>query len=268
MRLRHPACSSLDGRLSAIRASHSPALIAPSGWWSAFWACDGRCWTSSSRAGQDVASGHSGRVSAAFVAARPAAVARCSPKGRCSGMQMKGRLAARTAATRPSPAAPTTISARAISRSSQARTLRPGCHRTGCSWPWTRNSGSSLPFPGYLGHIVVAQRGRSQELFEARLREMGLSRRIQLQSPHFMSVPLLVAGSDRQYRPGSRRRHFRDYGASQGDRAAIAVADHQHPAVLAPPRAGRSFGAGVAQIDRRAASGPRPVSNRLTTPAG
>ncbi|MFK4872541.1 LysR family transcriptional regulator [Novosphingobium sp. ZW T3_23] len=47
-----------------------------------------------------------------------------------------------------------------------------------------------------LGHIVVAQRGRSQELFEARLREMGLSRRVQLQSPHFMSVPLLVAGSD------------------------------------------------------------------------
>lgn len=47
-----------------------------------------------------------------------------------------------------------------------------------------------------LGHIVVAQRGRSQELFEGRLREMGLSRRIQLQSPHFMSVPLLVAGSD------------------------------------------------------------------------
>lgn len=47
-----------------------------------------------------------------------------------------------------------------------------------------------------LGHIVVAQRGRSQELFEQRLKEKNLSRHIALQSPHFMSVPLLVAGSD------------------------------------------------------------------------
>jgi len=47
-----------------------------------------------------------------------------------------------------------------------------------------------------LGHIVVAQRGRSQELFEANLARQGYKRRIQLQSPHFMSVPLLVAGSD------------------------------------------------------------------------
>ncbi|PZU60248.1 MAG: LysR family transcriptional regulator [Sphingobium sp.] len=46
------------------------------------------------------------------------------------------------------------------------------------------------------GHIVVAQRGRSQELFEEQLSNMGLKRRIQLQSPHFMSIPLLVAGSD------------------------------------------------------------------------
>lgn len=58
------------------------------------------------------------------------------------------------------------------------------------------NLGWSLNTYLGLGHIVVAQRGRSQELFEARLREMGVSRRIQLQSPHFMSVPLLVAGSD------------------------------------------------------------------------
>jgi DNA-binding transcriptional LysR family regulator len=47
-----------------------------------------------------------------------------------------------------------------------------------------------------LGHIVVSQKGRSQELFEARLRHLGLSRRVVLESPHFMSVPLLVAGSD------------------------------------------------------------------------
>ena len=47
-----------------------------------------------------------------------------------------------------------------------------------------------------LGHIVVSQSGRSQELFEAQLERMGLRRRVALQSPHFMSVPLLVAGSD------------------------------------------------------------------------
>jgi DNA-binding transcriptional LysR family regulator len=47
-----------------------------------------------------------------------------------------------------------------------------------------------------LGHIVVAQRGRSQELFETMLTECGHKRRVQLQSPHFMSVPLLVANSD------------------------------------------------------------------------
>ncbi|HWU02298.1 MAG TPA: LysR family transcriptional regulator [Novosphingobium sp.] len=47
-----------------------------------------------------------------------------------------------------------------------------------------------------LGHIVVSQSGRSQELFEAKLKSMGHSRKIQLKSPHFMSVPLLVAQSD------------------------------------------------------------------------
>lgn len=47
-----------------------------------------------------------------------------------------------------------------------------------------------------LGHIVVSEKGRSQKLVEARMRDLGLSRRIQLQSPHFMSVPLLVSKSD------------------------------------------------------------------------
>ncbi|MBT0669203.1 LysR family transcriptional regulator [Novosphingobium profundi] len=64
-------------------------------------------------------------------------------------------------------------------------------------------AGHPLVRPGWslatfleLGHIAVAQRGRSQELFEECLKARGLSRRIALQSPHFMSVPLLVAGSD------------------------------------------------------------------------
>ncbi len=47
-----------------------------------------------------------------------------------------------------------------------------------------------------LGHIVVAQSGRSQELVEQEMRRNGLERRVQLQSPHFMSVPLLVAESE------------------------------------------------------------------------
>ena len=47
-----------------------------------------------------------------------------------------------------------------------------------------------------LGHVVVAQEGRSQELFERTLHQNGLTRHIQLQSPHFMSAPLLIAGSD------------------------------------------------------------------------
>lgn len=45
-------------------------------------------------------------------------------------------------------------------------------------------------------HAVVAQEGRSQEIFERRMVELGLSRRVVIQSPHFMSMPLLIAHSD------------------------------------------------------------------------
>ncbi|BBF69784.1 LysR family transcriptional regulator [Sphingomonas bisphenolicum] len=45
-------------------------------------------------------------------------------------------------------------------------------------------------------HIVINEQGRSQELFERRLRELGLKRRVRLHLPHFMSVPQLVASSD------------------------------------------------------------------------
>lgn len=47
-----------------------------------------------------------------------------------------------------------------------------------------------------LEHLVVAQEGRSQEIFENRIGELGLRRRIVLQVPHFMSVPRLIAGTD------------------------------------------------------------------------
>ncbi|MEG3167949.1 LysR family transcriptional regulator [Sphingomonas sp. LB3N6] len=45
-------------------------------------------------------------------------------------------------------------------------------------------------------HAVVAQDGRSQDVFERRIGELGHHRRIVLHSPHFMSVPFLVAQSD------------------------------------------------------------------------
>jgi DNA-binding transcriptional LysR family regulator len=45
-------------------------------------------------------------------------------------------------------------------------------------------------------HIVVTQTGGSQQVFEDRVRQLGYARRIVLRSPHFMSVPFLVAQSD------------------------------------------------------------------------
>ncbi len=45
-------------------------------------------------------------------------------------------------------------------------------------------------------HLVVSQPGRSQEIFERRVRELKLQRRVRLQLPHFMSVPQLIAQSD------------------------------------------------------------------------
>jgi len=45
-------------------------------------------------------------------------------------------------------------------------------------------------------HVVVMQEGRSQEIAERRMAEMGLDRHIVLRSPHFMSVPHLVATSN------------------------------------------------------------------------
>jgi DNA-binding transcriptional LysR family regulator len=45
-------------------------------------------------------------------------------------------------------------------------------------------------------HAVVAPEGRSQEIFERRMSELNLERRIALRSPHITTVPLLVATSD------------------------------------------------------------------------
>ncbi|WP_375136191.1 hypothetical protein [Pseudomonas putida] len=45
-------------------------------------------------------------------------------------------------------------------------------------------------------HLVVNPEGRSQEIFEQRLRELKLLRRVHLEIPHFMSVPKLIAMTD------------------------------------------------------------------------
>ena len=42
----------------------------------------------------------------------------------------------------------------------------------------------------------MMQQGRSQDVFERRVEKLGYRRRIVLHSPHFMSVPFLVAESD------------------------------------------------------------------------
>lgn len=45
-------------------------------------------------------------------------------------------------------------------------------------------------------HLVVIQTGRSQEIFESRMAELNLPRKVLLQLPHYMSVPHLIACSD------------------------------------------------------------------------
>jgi len=47
-----------------------------------------------------------------------------------------------------------------------------------------------------LGHAVVHAEGRSQEVVERFLVKRGISRRIVLHTPHFMSIPHIVAKSD------------------------------------------------------------------------
>lgn len=47
-----------------------------------------------------------------------------------------------------------------------------------------------------LSHAIVEPEGRSNELFEHLLKSKGLSRRVQLSIPHFMSVPAIIAATD------------------------------------------------------------------------
>lgn len=47
-----------------------------------------------------------------------------------------------------------------------------------------------------LGHVVVEAPGRSQEQFEEFMKAQKIPRNIVLRTPHFMSVPIIVAGTD------------------------------------------------------------------------
>ncbi len=61
-----------------------------------------------------------------------------------------------------------------------------------------RVTGSKVSLPVFLDlpHAVVEPEGRSHELFEQLLKSKGLSRRVQLNIPHFMSVPAIIAATD------------------------------------------------------------------------
>ncbi|MGK5077288.1 LysR family transcriptional regulator [Janthinobacterium sp. HLX7-2] len=47
-----------------------------------------------------------------------------------------------------------------------------------------------------MGHAVIKAEGRSQELFEQFLLRQRIERRVVLSTPHFMSIPFLIAASD------------------------------------------------------------------------
>lgn len=47
-----------------------------------------------------------------------------------------------------------------------------------------------------LGHAVIKAEGRSQEVFERFLEAKNIHRRIVLSTPHFMSIPFIIATSD------------------------------------------------------------------------
>lgn len=47
-----------------------------------------------------------------------------------------------------------------------------------------------------MGHAVVKAEGRSQEVFEQLLARKRIERRVVLSTPHFMSIPFVIASSD------------------------------------------------------------------------
>jgi DNA-binding transcriptional LysR family regulator len=59
-------------------------------------------------------------------------------------------------------------------------------------------SGNALTLEQFvnLPHAVVLSEGRSQEILEEHLKELGLVRRVAIYTPHFLSIPVLIARSD------------------------------------------------------------------------
>jgi DNA-binding transcriptional LysR family regulator len=47
-----------------------------------------------------------------------------------------------------------------------------------------------------IGHAVISAEGRSQEIFEQLLAKHRIERRIVLSTPHFMSIPFIIASTD------------------------------------------------------------------------
>lgn len=47
-----------------------------------------------------------------------------------------------------------------------------------------------------IGHAVISAGGRSQEVFEQLLAKLRIERRIVLSTPHFMSIPFIIAATD------------------------------------------------------------------------
>jgi DNA-binding transcriptional LysR family regulator len=47
-----------------------------------------------------------------------------------------------------------------------------------------------------IGHAVISAEGRSQEIFEQLLTRHRIERRIVLSTPHFMSIPFIIASTD------------------------------------------------------------------------
>jgi DNA-binding transcriptional LysR family regulator len=59
-------------------------------------------------------------------------------------------------------------------------------------------TGDALTLDQFLAlpHAVVLSEGRSQEILESHLAEIGLVRKVAIYTPHFLSIPTLIARSD------------------------------------------------------------------------
>ena len=83
--------------------------------------------------------------------------------------------------------------------SNQFHMHRIGLHSFTCiartGHPFARGRLTQQQF-AELGHVVVEPPGRSQEVFEHFLKVNRMKRRIVLRTPHFMSVPVIVAETD------------------------------------------------------------------------